>query len=82
MYIRTHFSVSSLRNCLSQAAVCVRTSRKYPQSGYFLVLHKIRATSYPSNGEEVMFSIRNAFMVVVIIQLVNIYISCKEKKFK
>ena len=43
VYIETYFSVSLPPQSQSQAVVCVGTSRKYPQSEYFLVVYEIHS---------------------------------------
>ena len=40
-HIKTLFSILSPPHCQSQAVVCISTPRKYPRSGYFLVILKI-----------------------------------------
>ena len=38
--LKPHFRISSPSQSRFQAVVCVSTPRKYPQSGYFLVLYR------------------------------------------
>ena len=51
LILKPQFRVSSPPQSQSQAVVCVSTPRKYPRSGYFLVVNKKIACLHGKNND-------------------------------